>query len=92
VTPGKSYTAGIWVRATASVRVVLNVDWLTKSGGYVDTATSANVTLTANTWTHVTLTAIQPVSGEVYAAMEPNFSRATSGVVMSWDDMTLTNP
>jgi hypothetical protein len=35
---------------------------------------------------------IKPATGDSYAAMEPNFSKATTGTVIYWDDMSLTSP
>ena len=92
VSPAHSYTAGIWVRSTATVRVDLGLDLLDSSGNYIDTASGPTVTLAAGTWTHLTITGIQPAAGEVYAGMGPNFSRAASGTVIYWDDMSLTSP
>jgi hypothetical protein len=77
------------VRSTATVKVNLSLDLLTSSGGYVDSATGPNVTLTPNTWTQLTVTGIQPTSSEVYGGMEPDFLKATKGTVIYWDDMSL---
>ena len=90
VKAGSSYAAGIWVRATAALRVELNLDLLDVSGAYVDSASGPWVTLAANTWTHLTLSGIQPNAQEPYAVIEPDFSRAVTGTLMYWDDMTLT--
>jgi sugar lactone lactonase YvrE len=92
ISSAKSYTAGIWAYATATVRVNLSLDLLDSGGNYVDSDTGPNVTLTAGTWTHLTVTGIKPVSGEVYGGMEPDFLSGTSGTVIYWDDMTLTSP
>ena len=92
VSSAKSYTAGIWAYATATVKVNLSLDLLTSSGGYADSATGPNVTLTAGTWTHLTVTGIHPATSEVYGAMEPDFLKATKGTIIYWDDMTLTSP
>ena len=92
VSSAKSYTAGIWVRSTATVRVNLSLDLLDSGGNYVDAASGPNVTLTANTWTHLTVTGIKPAAGEVYGGMEPDFLSGARGTVIYWDDMTLTSP
>jgi Tol biopolymer transport system component len=92
VSPAGSYTAGIWVRSTATLRVDLGLDLLDSRGNYVNTASGPTVTLAAGTWTHLTITGIRPAAGEVYAGMGPNFSRAASGTVIYWDDMSLTSP
>ena len=92
ISSANSYTAGIWVYATATVKVNLSLDLLTSSGGYVDSATGPNVTLTAGTWTHLTVTGIKPASSEVYGAMEPDFLKGTKGTIIYWDDMSLTSP
>jgi tripartite motif-containing protein 71 len=91
ISSADSYTAQIWVYATASVKVNLNLDLLTSSGDYVDSATGPNVTLTAGTWTQLTLTGIRPAAGEVYGTMEPNFLKGTKGAIIYWDDMSLTS-
>jgi sugar lactone lactonase YvrE len=92
ISSAKSYTAGIWVRSTATVKVNLSLDLLDSGGNYADSVTGPNVTLTAGTWTHLTLTGIKPASGEVYGGMEPDFLSGTKGTVIYWDDMTLTSP
>ena len=91
ISSADSYTAQIWVYATASVKVNLNLDLLTSSGDYVDSSTGPNVTLTAGTWTQLTLTGIRPAAGEAYGTMEPNFLKGTKGAVIYWDDMSLTS-
>jgi hypothetical protein len=90
ISSASTYSASIWVRASAAVKVDIGVDLLTASGAYVDTDNGPSVTLAANTWTQLTLTGIKPASGEVYAGMEPDFSKATKGTVIYWDDMSLT--
>jgi hypothetical protein len=92
ISSGESYTAGIWVRSAAAVKVDLNLDLLDSGGNYVDSANGPTVTLAANTWTHLTITGIEPVAGEVYGGMEPDFSGAAGGTVVYWDDMSLTSP
>ena len=90
ISSASTYTATVWVRATASVRVDIGVDLLTSSGSYVDTAGGPWVTLTANSWTELTVSGIKPTSTEVYAGMEPDFSKAVKGTVIYWDDMALS--
>jgi hypothetical protein len=92
VTSTKTYTATVWVRSTATVTVDLNVDLLSAKGAYIDSANGPTVTLAAGTWTKLTITGIKVKSGAVNAALEPNFSKATKGTVMYWDDMSLTTP
>ncbi|MGP0108407.1 MAG: IPT/TIG domain-containing protein [Acidimicrobiales bacterium] len=92
ISSAKTYTATIWVEATKTVKVDLNVDLLNASGSYLDSANGPTVTLVANTWTQLTITGIKPATGQVYAGMEPNFSAATTGTVIYWDDMSLTSP
>ncbi|MGA3149049.1 MAG: IPT/TIG domain-containing protein [Acidimicrobiales bacterium] len=85
-----TYTASIWVYATAAVKVDLNLDLLNSGGSYVNSANGSTVTLAAGTWTQLQITGIKPTSSETNAAMEPNFSKATKGTVIYWDDMSLT--
>jgi N-acetylneuraminic acid mutarotase len=92
ITSTKTYTATIWVRATAAVQVDLNVDLLTSTGNYIDSTNGPTVTLIANTWTQLTITGIKVTSSEVLAGMEPNFAKATKGTIIYWDDMSLTTP
>ncbi len=88
----KTYTASIWVRSSAAVTVDLNLDLLTASGSYVNSAGGPNVVLVANTWTELSITGIKVTSSEALAGMEPNFSKATKGSLIYWDDMSLTSP
>jgi len=92
VSSAKTYTASIWVRATATVKVNLNVDLLNGSGTYVSSANGATVTLTAGTWTQLTIKGIKPGTGQVNAGLEPNFTSASKGTIIYWDDMSLTSP
>ena len=92
VSSSKTYTAGIWVRPTATVKVNLSLDLLASDGSYVDSATGPNVTLAAGTWTHLTVTGIKPTASEVYGGMEPDFLKGTKRTVIYWDDMSLTSP
>jgi hypothetical protein len=91
VSSADTYSAYIWVQATAAVKVDIGVDLLTSSGSYVDTANGPWVTLVPNTWTQLPLTGIKLTASEVYAGMEPDFSKATKGTVIYWDNMSLTS-
>jgi hypothetical protein len=92
ISASKTYTASIWVYATKPVKIRFYIDLLGSGGRYLDTVGVATaVTLTAGSWTHLTNTSVKATSSsDVSAVMEPNFSAATSGTVMYWDDMTLT--
>ena len=89
ISSASTYSAGIWVRATAAVKVNIGVDLLTSSYGYVDSDSGPWVTLVPNTWTYLTVSGINPTSSEVYLGMEPDFESATKGTVIYWDDMSL---
>jgi hypothetical protein len=89
VSSAGTYSAAIWVRATAAVSIDMGVDLLTSNGTYVGTSSGPSVTLVANTWTELTVSGIKPSATEVYAGMEPDFSKATKGTVIYWDDMDL---
>jgi hypothetical protein len=88
IAAGGTYTATMWVRASSTVKVVLYVDLLTRSGAYSDSAESPLVTLKPNTWTKLTAT-FTAASNQALGAMSANFSRATSGTVILYDDMSL---
>jgi hypothetical protein len=90
--PTKTYTASIWVRSTAAVQVVLNVDYLTSAGSYIDSDSGPTVNLPANTWTQLTMSGLVPRTASADTVMEPSFSGAATGTVMYWDDMSLTSP
>jgi N-acetylneuraminic acid mutarotase len=92
ISPATTYQASIWVRANKTVKVDLNIDLLSTAGNYVSNASGPRVTLSANTWTQLTLTGIKPVLGEAYAAMQTHFAKAAAGTVIYWDDMSLTGP
>jgi len=87
-----TYSTSVWVRATASVTVDVNLDLLNSSGAYVDSVSGPWVTLVPDTWTQLTLTGVKPASGETQAVVEPDFSQATTGTVIYWDDMSATSP
>jgi hypothetical protein len=91
ISSAQTYSSAVWVQATAAVRVNIGVDLLTSNGTYVDTSSGPWVTLPANTWTELTVSGIHPSTTEVYAGMEPDFSKATKGTVIYWDDMDLTS-
>ncbi len=91
VSSADTYSAYVWVRATAAVKVDIGVDLLTSSGSYVDTASGPWVTLMPNTWAQLPITGIKPSAGEVFAGMEPDFSKATKGTVIYWGNMSLTS-
>lgn len=57
VTPGQTYTASIYVRCSKSVGVVAQAQMITASTGANGTASGTPVTLTANTWTRLSVTA-----------------------------------
>ena len=90
ISSSTTYTASIWVLSTAAVTVDLNVDLLGSNGSYVNSVNGPNVTLVPNTWTQLSVTSFKPTSSEALAGMEPNFSKATKGTVIYWDDMSLT--
>jgi hypothetical protein len=92
ITPAKTYKASIWVRATKTIKVDLNIDLLNAAGTYADSTSGPKVTLSAGTWTQLTITGIKPAADETYAATEPDFAKATTGTVIYWDDMSLTSP
>jgi hypothetical protein len=87
-----TYTAAIWVRATAGVRASLGVDLLGSGGTYMGNVSGPPVALPANTWVQLTVSGIRPTAREIGAAMEPEFSKAVRGTVIYWDDMSLTSP
>ena len=62
VSSAKTYTATIWVLATTTIKVNLNVDLLNSAGRDLDAANGPTVTLAANTWTKLTVTGIKPTS------------------------------
>jgi hypothetical protein len=89
VSSASTYNSHIWVRASAAVRVDINVDLLESNGAYEGSASGPWVTLVPGTWTELALNGITPVAGETYAAMEADFSKAAKATVIYWDDMYL---
>ena len=91
ITTSKTYTAGTWVYATKTVKITLYVDVLDAQGNYLTTLGGTTLTLTANTWTQLKLPTVKTTNtNAAYLVMEPNFSSATTGTVIYWDDMSLT--
>ncbi len=90
ISSSATYNASIWVYATKTVKVRFYVDLLGASGKYLDTVGGTSVTLTAGTWTQLSAAGLKATSSsDAYAVMEPNFSGATTGTIMYWDDMAL---
>jgi large repetitive protein len=88
----RTYTTSVWVRATATVTVDVNLDLLSASGTYIDSDSGPWITLAPNTWTQLTLTGTKPASGETQGVVEGDFSAAPAGTVIYWDDMSVTSP
>jgi hypothetical protein len=59
ISPAEDYQASIWVQANKTVKVDLTIDLLDRAGNYVSNASSQRVTLSADTWTQLTLTGYQ---------------------------------
>ena len=84
-----TYRAEIWVSASKTASVTLNLDLLDRNHRYLKSVSSSSTKLTANVWTRVTVS-FQAKSSQVYAAMAPSFSGTTKGTVLTWDDMNVT--
>lgn len=89
VSPSVSYTATIWVYSTSSVNnVTARIAWYTGAGVFLSNSGTA-ITLSANTWTKVTITATSPgTAGLARYGMIISGSPAT-GTTVYLDDVDL---
>jgi hypothetical protein len=62
---------------------------LSSTGRYVTSTGGTRLTLARGVWTLLSVT-IKAASGQSYVALEPNFSSAGVGTVVTWDDMSVT--
>jgi len=87
VISGHSYTAEMWVYRSTSGSVSATIDWFTT--GQVLSTTSLNaVSVTANTWTKISVTATAPING--FAWIGPTmFSSPANGTLLYVDDVSL---
>jgi hypothetical protein len=69
VTVGQQYTLSGWLLCATSRAVDLNVNWFDVAHGYLSTSGN-ELTVAANTWTFLSLTATAPASS-VYANLAP---------------------
>jgi hypothetical protein len=88
---GKKYTATVWVRSAQPAKVSLITGLMTSAHKNNNEADGPKVTLTANTWTQLTV-AFTPTAKQAYESTQINFSGATKNTTISYDDMSLTTP
>lgn len=69
VTAGTQYNLSGWLLCATSRNVALNINWFDAVSGYLSTS-SNDQAVTADTWTHFTLTATAPV-GAAFANLAP---------------------
>ena len=69
VTAGSQYNLSGWLLCATSRNVALNINWFDAASGYLSTS-SNDQAVTADTWTHFTLTATAPV-GAAFANLAP---------------------
>ena len=69
VTAGTQYNLSGWLLCETSRNVALNINWFDAASGYLSTS-SNDQAVTADTWTHFTLTATAPV-GAAFANLAP---------------------
>ncbi|MCU1590082.1 MAG: Tsac [Frankiales bacterium] len=91
VTPGKTYTASMWVRpgvAQASANTIIR--WYTAAGAAASTASvsSNNPAMVANVWQRVSVTAVAP-SDAAFAAVQQNFTATNIGDLFYIDAVRL---
>jgi hypothetical protein len=70
------------------VKVTLYAELFSAAGSYRDGPGSPRVTLQPDTWTKLTLT-FKASSGQAFVGLSPNFSGASTGTVILYDDMSV---
>lgn len=87
---GISYTATMWVYTTVSGQSFhASIDWYDSGFNYLSTSAGSAVTVPANTWTELTVTATAPAGGELYAAYGPTVTSPSSGLAFYADEVFL---
>lgn len=61
-TPGKTYTAAVWVRATVASAAQMRIRWLTSANATIADVFGTLVSVTTTGWTLVTVTAVAPLT------------------------------
>jgi hypothetical protein len=88
---GQHYTATVWVRSAQTAKVNLIAGLMSSGHKYLDEADGSKITLTANTWTQLTV-GFTPTAKAAFASLQINFSGATKATTINYDDMSLTTP
>ena len=85
IVSGRSYTATMWVYVSTTRNVTATIDWYT-TGNVYSTSNSSTVSVTANTWTQLTVTASAPINGFAYIGSTLGASPA-NGTILYTDDV-----
>jgi hypothetical protein len=88
VIPGRTYTASAYVYVATNARTAaMTIRWVSNGGNTQQTDASSTVSVPANTWTRVSLTATCPSTATVsnFAAPGVKITDGVTGDVVSWD-------
>lgn len=87
VTPGLSYTVDMWVFRPVAGDVTAAIDWIDAGGSYLSGAYAA-FTLSANTWTLITVAGIAPVGAATAQFGSSLIGSPAAGTQVYTDDIS----
>jgi hypothetical protein len=86
IVAGRTYSLTMWVKASKPLKMTLYAELFSSNGSFRASPGSPRVTIPANTWTSISVT-FTASSNHAFVGPSPNFSAASSGTVISYDDM-----
>lgn len=89
VAPGATYVYQGWVYLTSTwATTVLDIDWIDPFGAYI-TSSFSTVSVPANTWTLIQVTATAPANAATALLVAQLTGTPASSVLSYWDQVTL---
>lgn len=87
ITQGVNYVLDLWVFSTSAFTAAAVIDWRKADGSLAGTSSGGNTAVTANTWTHLSVSA-NPTAGATQAGFGPSLPSPASGLTVFLDDLT----
>lgn len=85
VTPGRTVALSAWVRTDTTRNIQCNINWYNSSGTFVSSSAVGPTSVTLNTWTQFTTSAVVP-TGIAYADMSVINSGTIATSLQLWVD------